>query len=157
MSGAGQFIQKVRIDDTFWSKTRETVRREGIPYQWRALNDMIPGAEPSYCMRNFRIAAGKEQGEHAGYVFQDSDVAKWIEGAAFSLRWHPDPALEATVDGAIDEVVAAQQPDGYLDTYYIINGLERRWTNLKDNHELYCAGHLIEAAVAYFQVTGSTM
>ena len=154
MSGAGQFIQKVRIDDSFWSKTRETVRREGIPYQWRALNDMIHGAEPSYCMRNFRIAAGKEQGEHAGYVFQDSDVAKWIEGAAFNLRWHPDPALEATVDGAIDEVVAAQQPDGYLDTYYIINGLERRWTNLKDNHELYCAGHLIEAAVAYFQVTG---
>lgn len=154
MSGAGQFIQKVRIDDAFWSVTRETVRREGIPYQWRALNDMIPGAAPSHCMRNFRIAAGREQGEHAGFVFQDSDVAKWIEGAAYSLRWHPDPQLEATVDGAIDEVVAAQQPDGYLDTYYIINGLDKRWTNLRDNHELYCAGHMLEAAVAYFQVTG---
>ena len=154
MSGAGQFIQKARIDDTFWSRTRETVRREGIPYQWRALNDEIPDAEPSYCMRNFRIAAGLEQGEHAGFVFQDSDVAKWIEGAAYSLRWRPDAALEATVDGAIDAVVAAQQPDGYLDTYYIINGLDRRWTNLKDHHELYCAGHLIEAAVAYYQVTG---
>ncbi|MBR6891605.1 MAG: glycoside hydrolase family 127 protein [Clostridia bacterium] len=154
MSGAGQFIQKVRIDDAFWSVTRETVRREGIPYQWRALNDMIPDAAPSHCMRNFRIAAGREQGEHAGFVFQDSDVAKWIEGAAYSLRWHPDPQLEATVDGAIDEVVAAQQPDGYLDTYYIINGLDKRWTNLRDNHELYCAGHMLEAAVAYYQVTG---
>lgn len=154
MSGAGQFLQKTRVKDTFWTRTRETVRREGIPYQWRALNDLIPDAEPSYCMRNFRIASGKQQGEHAGCVFQDSDVAKWIEGAAFSLRWHPDPELEATVDGAIDEVVAAQQPDGYLDTYYIINGLDKRWTNLKDNHELYCAGHLLEAAVAYYQVTG---
>jgi len=154
MSGAGAFLQKARIEDQFWSRTRETVRREGIPYQWRALNDQIPDAEPSYCMRNFRIAAGRERGVHAGYVFQDSDVAKWIEGAAFSLRWHPDPELEATIDSAIDAVVAAQQPDGYLDTYYIINGLEKRWTNLKDNHELYCAGHLIEAAVAYYQVTG---
>ena len=154
MRGAGEFIQKARIDDTFWSRTRETARREGIPYQWRALNDLIPDAEPSYCMRNFRIAAGKEQGRHAGCVFQDSDVAKWIEGAAFSLRWHPDAKLEATIDGAIDAVVAAQQPDGYLDTYYIINGLDKRWTNLKDHHELYCAGHLLEAAVAYYQVTG---
>ena len=154
MSGAGQFLQKTEIKDTFWTRTRETVRREGIPYQWKALNDLIPGAAPSYCMRNFRVAAGKEAGEHAGCVFQDSDIAKWIEGAAFSLRWHPDPELEATIDGAIDEVVAAQQKDGYLDTYYIINGLDKRWTNVKDNHELYCAGHLLEAAVAYYQVTG---
>ena len=68
MRGAGEFIQKARIDDAFWSRTRETVRREGIPYQWRALNDMIPDAEPSYCIRNFRIAAGKEQGQHAGLL-----------------------------------------------------------------------------------------
>ena len=79
------------ITDPFWSRVRETARREGIPYQWKALNDEIPGAEPSRCMRNFRIAAGKMQGEHAGFVFQDSDIAKWIEGAAYSLRWHPDP------------------------------------------------------------------
>ena len=153
MSGAGSFIHNANIEDALWNRMRETVRREGIPYQWEALNDRIPGAEPSYCMRNFRIAAGKQPGQHAGFVFQDSDVAKWIEGAAYSLRWHPDEALEAVIDGAIEEVVAAQQPDGYLDTYYIINGLDRRWTNLKDNHELYCAGHMIEAAVAYYRVT----
>ena len=147
-------LRHIGIADPFWLRVRETVRREGIPYQWKALNDEIPGAEPSRCMRNFRIAAGKLQGEHAGFVFQDSDIAKWIEGAAWSLRWHPDPELEKVVDGAIEEVVAAQQPDGYLDTYYIITGLDKRWTNLKDNHELYCAGHMIEAAVAYYQVTG---
>ena len=154
MRGAGSFLQQATIEDTFWTRVRETARREGIPYQWEALNDRIPGAEPSYCMRNFRIAAGKETGKHGGFIFQDSDIAKWIEGAAFSLRWHPDPALDEVIDRAIDEVVDAQQPDGYMDTYYIISGLDKRWTNLKDNHELYCAGHMIEGAVAYYQVTG---
>ena len=150
----GKTVYDARIEDRFWSAFRHTLVREGIPYQWRALNDQVPDAEPSYCMRNFRIAAGKETGTHGGYVFQDSDVAKWLEGVAYSLRWNPDEALEATADGAIRDIIDAQQPDGYMDTYYIINGLDRRFTNLKDNHELYVAGHMIEAAVAYYQVTG---
>ena len=155
MNQSIKYVRSVTVDDRFWNRFRDTLVREGIPYQWQALNDQLPeDTEPSYCMRNFRIAAGKEQGEHGGYIFQDSDVYKWLEGVAFSLRWHPDPELEAVADGAIQAVAEAQQPDGYLDTYYIINGLDKRWTNLKDNHELYCAGHLIEAAVAYFQVTG---
>lgn len=144
----------VTINDKFWSSFRNTMVREGIPYQWRALNDRVADAEPSYCMRNFRVAAGKAAGGFGGYVFQDSDVAKWLEGVAYSLRWRPDAELEAVADGAIDAIVAAQQPDGYMDTYYIINGLDRRWTNLKDNHELYVAGHMIEAAVAYYRATG---
>lgn len=148
-------ITRVALDDGFWNRFRETVVREGIPYQWRALNDQLDeDAEPSRCIRNFRIAAGRQQGEFGGFVFQDSDVYKWLEGVAYSLRWKPDAALEAVADGAIDEIVAAQQPDGYLDTYYIINGLDKRWTNLKDNHELYVAGHMIEAAVAYYEATG---
>lgn len=154
MSGCGQTIYGAKIGRGFWSAFRETAVREGIPYQWKALNDEIEGAEPSRCMRNFRIAAGKEQGEFHGFWFQDSDFAKWLEGVAYSLRWRPDPALEAIADAAIEDVVAAQQPDGYMDTYYIIGGLDRRWTNLKDHHELYVAGHMIEAAVAYFQATG---
>lgn len=145
---------RVLIDDAFWNRFRSAVIREGIPYQWEALNDRIPGAEPSGCVRNFRVAAGAETGVHAGRVFQDSDLAKWIEGAAFSLRWHPDPVLESAVDKAVETVAAAQQPDGYLNTYYTITCPEKRWTNLRDNHELYCAGHLIEAAVTYYQVTG---
>jgi len=151
---ANQFITKATVTGNFWARLRETVRREGIPHQWEALNDRLPDAAPSYCMRNFRIAAGKEEGRHGGWMFQDSDVAKWLEGVAYSLAWHPDPELEATADSAIDEVVAAQQEDGYLDTYYIIRGIDKRWTNLRDNHELYCAGHMLEAAVAYYEVTG---
>lgn len=153
-TGAGSPVTDVRIDDPFWSRMREIARVQGIPYQWEALNDRLADTEPSYCMRNFRIAAGQETGEHAGRVFQDSDVAKWIEAAAFSLKWHPDAKLEATVDGAIDTIVLAQRPDGYLNTYYILTGLDKRWTNLKDNHELYCAGHMLEAAVAYYEATG---
>ena len=147
-------LRGAAIGPGFWSSFRDTVAREGIPYQWRALNDAVEDAEPSYCMRNYRVAAGKEEGSFGGFVFQDSDLAKWLEGVAYSLRWHPDPDLEALADGAIQAIADAQQPDGYLDTYYIINGLDRRWTNLKDNHELYVAGHMIEAAVAYYRATG---
>ncbi len=154
MPGCGETLDGARIGRGFWSSFRDTVVREGIPYQWKALNDEIEDAEPSRCMRNFRVAAGKEPGDFHGFWFQDSDVAKWLEGVAYSLRWRPDPALEAVADGAIRDVVDAQQPDGYMDTYYIIRGLDRRWTNLKDDHELYVAGHMIEAAVAYFQATG---
>jgi DUF1680 family protein len=89
-----------------------------------------------------------------GMVFQDSDLAKWIEAAAYSLVWHPDGELERTLDETIDIVCRAQQDDGYLDTYYIINGLEKRFTNLRDNHELYGMGHFIEAAAAYYEAAG---
>ena len=147
-------MEQVEIEDDFGGRIQETVRTRLIPYQWEALNDHIEGAEPSYCLRNFRVAAGKEPGTFAGCVFQDSDVAKWIEAAAYTLISHPDSALEATVDEAVDQIVSAQQPDGYLDTYYIIHGLEQRWTNLRDNHELYCAGHMLEAAIAYYRATG---
>lgn len=89
-----------------------------------------------------------------GFVFQDSDFAKWIEAVAYSLAQHPDPELEKIADEAIDIVCEAQQPNGYLDTYYIINGMDKIFTNLKDFHELYCFGHLAEGAVAYYQATG---
>ncbi len=145
---------RVRIRDAFWDPRREIVRTSAIPYQWRALNDDLPDAEPSGCLRNFRIAAGLEQGRHAGYVFQDSDAAKWLESAAYSLMSHPDPELEARADLAVEIITAAQQPDGYLNTYYTITAPDRRFTNLRDDHELYCLGHLIEAAAAYYRATG---
>ena len=147
-------MEQVRLADQFWGRWTETVRTKLIPYQWEALNDRVEGAAPSHCIRNFRIAAGLEAGEFGGKVFQDSDVAKWLEAVAYSLLQCPDPELERTADAAIDLIVSAQQPDGYLDTYYIINGLDQRFTNLRDQHELYCAGHMIEAAVAYYRATG---
>jgi DUF1680 family protein len=145
---------QLTITDPFWSRYTELIRTQVIPYQWEALNDRIPGAEPSYCIQNLQIAAGQKKGVHGGYVFQDSDLAKWIEAAAWTLMGQADPKLEQTVDEAVDLICAAQQSDGYFNTYYIINGLDKRWTNLRDNHELYCLGHLIEAAVAYYKAAG---
>jgi len=143
-----------KITGGFWRKFMELARTEVIPYQWEALNDNVPGAEPSHFMKNFRVAAGREAGEHGGFVFQDSDGAKWLEAAAHSLTWHPDAKLEAIIDGAIDDIVAAQQPDGYINTHFIIKGLDRRFMNLRDEHELYCLGHFLEAAIAYYKATG---
>ncbi|MCL2187244.1 MAG: glycoside hydrolase family 127 protein [Defluviitaleaceae bacterium] len=142
------------IKGAFWRNFMELARTQVIPYQWEALNDRIPDAAPSHALQNFRIASGLEQGEFYGFVFQDSDVAKWLEAVAYSLATCPDAPLEKLADETIDLVVSAQQPDGYLNTYFIINGLEKRFTNLRDNHELYCLGHFIEAAVAYRQATG---
>ena len=178
-------LKNVNITDGFWGREQELVRREVIPYQWDALNDEVPDAAPSYCMRNFRVAGrmmSKKREEGAafeapsytfrgfqalpedpknpdpdkfyGFVFQDSDFAKWIEAVGYSLINHPDPELEKIADGAIDIVCAAQADNGYLDTYYIINGMDRIFTNLRDHHELYCFGHLAEGAVSYYQATG---
>lgn len=181
-------LNRIRVTDGFWKREMELVRREVIPYQWEALNDRIPEASPSFCMRNFRVAGKlnrlrREKGEDYeekiypvdfgmnvpevlpesmdrmedrfyGFVFQDSDFAKWIEAVGYSLTQHPDEKLEAVADAAIDVVCEAQQEDGYLDTFYIINDRSRIFTNLRDNHELYCFGHLAEGAVAYYQATG---
>jgi DUF1680 family protein len=105
-------------------------------------------------MYNFKVAAGMLKGEHKGPVFQDSDLGKWIEAVGHVLSWHPDKELEKTADEAIDIVCAAQQPDGYLNTYYSITDITKRWTNLMDNHELYCLGHILEGAIAYYEATG---
>ncbi|MBD2847363.1 glycoside hydrolase family 127 protein [Paenibacillus sp. IB182496] len=147
-------LQQVQLQDSFWSDYTELVRTTVIPYQWEALNDRVPGAEPSHAIRNFRIAAGLEAGAYGGLVFQDSDLAKWLESVGYSLSTHPDPELERIADEAIDLIVAAQQDDGYLNTYYTVKEPGRRWTNLYDCHEMYCAGHMIEAAVAYYRATG---
>lgn len=149
-------LRDVDIKDPFWSKYSELVRDVVIPYQWEALNDNVKDAEPSYALRNFRIAAGLESGEFNGMVFQDSDVAKWIEAASYYLEAHPDSEMEARIDEVIDIIGKAQQPDGYLNTYYTLKEPGMRWTNLQEGHELYCTGHLIEAAVAYTNATGKT-
>ncbi|PMC35727.1 hypothetical protein CJ195_18280 [Bacillus sp. UMB0899] len=145
---------KTQITDKFWGHYLEVVRDQVIPYQWEALNDRIPGASPSHAIENFKIAAGETEGEYYGMVFQDSDVAKWLEAVAFSLENHKNEELERTADEVIALLGRAQGEDGYLNTYYTVKEPNKRWTNVRDNHELYCAGHLIEAAVAYFKATG---
>lgn len=177
-------LKKIKITDPFWKAEMEIVRSEVIPYQWSALNDDVEGAAPSYCMHNFKVAADRNdqkrregdrfkapefsyrgfeiwpedpkapKDEFYGMAFQDSDFYKWVEAVAYSLTQYPDPELERKADEAIDIVCAAQEENGYLDTYYILNGMDQIFTNLKDFHELYCLGHLIEGAVAYHQATG---
>lgn len=144
----------IRVTDPFWRNYIELVKKEVIPYQWKVLNDQIPGTEPSHAIENFRIAAGEVEGDFYGFVFQDSDVYKWLESVAYILEDEADPELEKRADEVIDLIGRAQKEDGYLNTYYQIRKPDERWTNLRDDHELYCAGHLIEAAVAYYHSTG---
>lgn len=147
-------LQDTRVDDAFWNKYTRLVTQEIIPYQWETLNDRVPDAEPSHCISNFQVAAGLKKGTFEGAVFQDTDVAKWLEAVAYSLSYEPDDELEARADEVIELIGKAQQTDGYINTYFTILAPEHRWANLREGHELYTAGHLLEAAVAYYKVTG---
>ena len=149
-------LQKVNVTDAFWLEYQRLVRDVVVPYQWLALNDEVADAEPSHAIENFRIAAGRSDGEFYGMVFQDSDVAKWLEAVGYLLAKSADPALEKTADEVIELIGEVQQPDGYLNTYFTVKEPQQRWSNLAECHELYCAGHLIEAGVAYAQATGKT-
>lgn len=171
-------LNRYKIDDRFWHDKIELVRNEVIPYQYRALNDMVEGAEKSYCIENFKKAkkaAEKikngidvpvypvdrweyrqnecDDASFHGWVFQDSDAYKWIEAVGFSLINHPDKELEEKADRLIDLICSAQLENGYLDTLFIINDTSKVFTNLKDWHELYCFGHMAEAGVSYYNAT----
>lgn len=147
-------LKQTVCTDSFWLPFQKRVVDTVIPYQEQILNDAIPGQEKSHALANFRIAAGMEEGEFYGMVFQDSDVAKWLEAVAYSLWVSPDPELEKRADEIIDIVAKAQDENGYLDTYFTIKQPKDRWKNLQEGHELYCMGHMIEAACAYTEVTG---
>ncbi len=104
-------------------------------------------------IRNFEIAAHLKKGKFVGIFYDDSDVYKALEAISYSLSHNPDSALEKKADEWIDIISKAQQPDGYLNTYFTLNGLDKRWTDMS-MHEDYNGGHLIEAAVAYYDATG---
>ncbi|MDT3751054.1 glycoside hydrolase family 127 protein [Citrobacter freundii complex sp. 2023EL-00966] len=147
-------LNNITITDPFLGEYQRLIRDVVIPYQWQALNDEIPEAEPSHALMNYRIAAGLEHGEFYGMVFQDSDVTKWLEAVAWSLSQKPDAQLEKTTDEVIELLEKAQCEDGYLNTWYTVKEPGLRWTNVAECHEMYCAGHLFEAAVAFFNATG---
>lgn len=147
-------LTQIKIDDSFWNRYLKLVTDEIIPYQYDSLCDRIPDAPPSRSIRNLRIAARLEQGEFEGFVFQDTDLAKWLEAVAYSLAYAPNPQLEATADEMIELVAQAQQDNGYLNSYFSTLYPGHQFCNLLEGHELYTAGHFIEAAVAYYQVTG---
>jgi len=177
-------MQNFKAEEGFWKDRIELIRKNVLLYQWDILNDRVEDAAPSYCMRNFRIAAmmnqkRKELGDafvEPVYVYgqpglwpedendlkdiaygcpwQDTDFSKWIEAVAYSLALEPDEELEKAAEEAIDIVCAAQLDNGYLDTHFITRGMNGSFKNLKDYHELYCFGHFLEGAVAYYQATG---
>jgi len=139
-------LKNVNVHDAFWSPRIETNRTVTLPVEY------------AQCKKTGRLRAWKLHWRpgrgKVPHIFWDSDAAKWIEACAYSLAAAPDAKLQGLVDGVIDDVAAAQQGDGYLNIYYTAVEPGKRWTNLRDRHELYCAGHLIEAAVAYYQATG---
>jgi DUF1680 family protein len=140
---------EVVIADEFWAPRIETNRKVTVPYCFKK-------CEETGRIDNFAKAAGLMAGKFEGKYFNDSDVYKVIEGAGYSLKSHPDAQLEKYVDDVIDKIAAAQWEDGYLYSFYSLPARqsEKRWTNTRVMHELYCAGHFFEAAVAYYQATG---
>src|SRR5579875_129950 len=138
--------KNVSIDDAFWSPRLRANREHTLPHIYRMSQETG---------RIDALRLNWKPGEvPVPHVFWDSDIAKWLEAASYSLGTHPDPILEEQVDEVVGLLAAAQQPDGYLNSHFIAVEPAKRWTNLRDLHELYCAGHLIEAAVAHFQATG---
>jgi len=141
-------LAQVDITDEFWAKRQQTLRTATLPHLFSEL-------ERAGNIPNLRLAAeGKREG-YQGPVYMDSDLYKALEAATYVLHKHPEDPIRAKVDEIIEVLERAQQPDGYLNSYFQVVAPDKRWTNLRDWHELYCAGHLIEAAVAHYEATGS--
>ncbi len=140
-------FDQVQVDDLFWKPRMDKVATVTL----RACIDYTEYKTPR--IRNFEIAAGKRKGKFEGIYYDDSDVYKALEAMAYCLRVHPDSLMEKKADEWISKIAAAQLPDGYINTYYTLNGLDKRWTDMS-MHEDYNGGHLIEAGVAYYYATG---
>ena len=138
---------QVRIAGGFWGARIAANAKGTLPHA-------LEQCRKTGRLSNFEIAAGKKEGKHEGAYFNDSDVYKIIEGAAYVLHNRKDEKLEKYCDDFIDVLAAAQRPDGYLNTHFQLKEKpERRWRGIERMHQLYCAGHMFEAAVAYYRVT----
>ena len=140
-------LKKVSVGDGFWSHRQRINHQISLRHAFRKL-------EASGNFNNLKLAIGSGQGMYCEPVFMDSDIYKWLEAVSYELVNHPDPELEAMADQAIDLLAAAQQEDGYLNSYFQVVEPDKKWTELAMGHELYCAGHLFEAAVAHHRATG---
>ncbi len=139
-------LTRVKVEDSFWAPRMRVNRKQTLPHEYKQCKDT--GRIDAFLL-NWK--PGMEPKPH---YFWDSDVAKWVEAASYSLATHPDPELDALLDQVIEKIAGAQQEDGYLNIYFTVVEPEKRWVNLAEWHELYCAGHLMEAAVAHFEATG---
>jgi DUF1680 family protein len=140
-------FSNIKITDSFWAPRLQKHATVTLD----ACIDQIQNQTAR--ISNFEKAAGLKEGSHIGIYFDDSDVYKAMEGMAYSLVNNPNPKIEKILDSWIDLIAGAQEPDGYVNTYYSLTGLENRWTDMT-KHEMYCGGHMIEAAIAYFNATG---
>ena len=140
-------VGAVTLLDQFWAPRIERNRTVTLQSQLRQ-------CEETGRIDNFRVASGRKAGKFQGIYFNDSDVYKWLEAASWALACRPDATLERQVDEVVDEIAAAQQPDGYLNSYFMFDRAGERFSNLKDMHEIYCAGHLFQAAAAHYRATG---
>jgi DUF1680 family protein len=138
--------RRVVFSDPFWAPRQEANRGTTLPHLFRELRE-------SGTIANLERAAAGDTGEHRGYVFADSDVHKTLEAAAYCLGAAKDARIAAETDAAIALLARAQRADGYLDSAYQLSG-KARFSNLRDDHEMYCAGHLVEAGVAHYEATG---
>jgi hypothetical protein len=138
---------QLTLDDPFWAPRQAINRTVTLPhiYDMCVQSERIPALE---------LTIKRSVPTPIVYIFGDSDPAKWIEAASYALATQHDPALATRLDEVVDMVIGAQQADGYLNTHFTVTQPEMRWKNLRDWHELYCAGHLIEGAVAHYQATG---
>jgi hypothetical protein len=138
----------VTIEGGIWAKRQAVNRASALPHGFRML-------EQAGNFENLKLAARDATAGYRGPVFMDSDVYKWIEAASLELARQPSAELEALIEQAIDVVEPAQKADGYLNSYYTVAEPGRRWIDFGHGHELYCAGHLFQAAVAHHRATGS--
>jgi DUF1680 family protein len=142
-------LKNVAVSGGFWAKRQTTNRQVSLRRAFQKL-------EQSGNFNNLRLAIGSGEGDYRRPVFMDSDIYKWLEAISYDLANFPDPELTAMADQAINLLAEAQEEDGYLNSYYQVVEPDKRWTDLDHGHELYCAGHLFEAAVAHHRATGQT-
>jgi DUF1680 family protein len=142
-------VRAVTIEEGFWSKRRATNAASSIPSMHKELLDHGR-------MDNFLRLAGQSNAPQKGPVYSDSDMYKWLEAVAFALQSQDDPALRQTAETTIHEIVAIQEPDGYLNTYYQDDRKSQRMTvpTQTRGHELYCLGHMLQGSIAYYRATG---
>lgn len=141
-------VRAVRLTGGFWAQRQKTTIERSIP-------TLLELLEEHGTVDNFRrLGSASDYTPRRGPLYTDSDLYKWIEGAAWSLAVRPDAKLEATIDRLADTILSAQQPDGYLNTYWVEERAAERWQHQTGGHELYCLGHLIQASIAYYRVTG---
>ncbi len=142
-------LEAATLTDGFWAERQALVRQVSLQHAYQKLEEVGN-------FNNLRAAAGQTEVPFMGPIFMDSDVYKWLEAVSYELHVHPNPTLQQQADEAIGLIEAAQQPDGYINTYHQLVEKGKRWIDLDFGHELYCAGHMFQAAAAHYRATGTT-